>query len=631
MNHPSASTLDLPRHQALERARPVLLLTALLFCLPLATGCPDDEKKDGDGWQLESDMKEADISDMSTVDQGPSVEMDARADLVGMDMDRDDVDMTKDMGSDMSEDMALPVDMSEDMPPRDPEPDLVILSEVSFGRVTPGLSRAKIIGLRNGGDEALTISGISLQPSNTVDFEVTYPDPDAPEDLARDSDTPPARVEPGEGFPVRVTFFPLDTMPSQASMRIESNDPDSPIKEVDLLGNFDEPCLEVIGNTFALAGSDAVAGVDFGTVRTGQSSLRTIRLQNCSTSRPHTLYRYMDALNGTDFSVTAAPASDANGELILPPFEEALISVAFDPTSDGLKTASYEITSNATVNPNPKVDLFGEGTSQACPEPVALASVMGSSNPPSQTISTQPLQRVLFDGTQSFDQDGSIVRYEWTIISAPVNSTSRLTPDAFSPQPSFFIDVAGQYVFELSVVDDSGITSCTTAQVTILATSSSTLSIELTWTTPSDPDITDNNGTDLDLHYKQAASVWNTMPDTIFWQSVTSDWGVQGDTSDDPYLDIDDIDGLGPEVISHDNPEAGTYNVGAYYYNDNGFLVSYATVRIYQQGQLIAEERDQYLQREDIFWNVGNLTVDANKMVTYRRVDTVSQGFPPNP
>ena len=261
-----------------------------------------------------------------------------------------------------------------------------------------------------------------------------------------------------------------------------------------------------------------------------------------------------------------------------------------------------------------------------CPEAVATASIVSTGSPGSASISTIPLETIQFDGAASFDPDGSVARYEWTIIQAPTNSTARLTPNDTVANPRLFLDLAGSYEVELRVYDNEDKASCQTARVSIQAIPDEDIHIQLVWDTPSDQDQSDEFGTDLDLHYLHPAGRWDLDPYDIFWRNPEADWGVVGDNSDDPSLDIDDTDGQGPENVNHDNPESGkTYSVGVYYYNDNGFGPSYATVRIYIRGQLQLELRDKFLEKEDIFWEVGTISWPNQQISTQ---DVIHQGFP---
>ncbi len=111
--------------------------------------------------------------------------------------------------------------------------------------------------------------------------------------------------------------------------------------------------------------------------------------------------------------------------------------------NNGLSSVS---TVFVTVNPVPNLP------------PIARAG-------PDQSI-TLPVDSAKLDGTGSSDPDGTIDSYAWTELSGPgaisiVNSNTA-TATAENLQ-------AGQYVFELTVVDNSG--AATTAQVTITVNS----------------------------------------------------------------------------------------------------------------------------------------------------------------
>ncbi len=62
---------------------------------------------------------------------------------------------------------------------------------------------------------------------------------------------------------------------------------------------------------------------------------------------------------------------------------------------------------------------------------------------------------VQLDGTQSYDDDGDTLSYEWTITSRPAGSSAALT-DVNAATPSFTADANGEYRVELYVFDDWG-------------------------------------------------------------------------------------------------------------------------------------------------------------------------------
>jgi hypothetical protein len=140
--------------------------------------------------------------------------------------------------------------------------------------------------------------------------------------------------------------------------------------------------------------------------------------------------------------------------------------------------------------------------------------------------------------------------------------------------------------------------------------------VRLTWETPNDPDQTDEDGTDMDLHLLHPSGTWLDSQWDAYSGSPNPDWGVAGEPSDDPLLDANDTDGAGPEVITLAVPESGnTYRVGVHYTGDNGFGPSWVTVSIFVNGVLVFEnapvslsDTDYFLQVADIDWPSGTVT-----------------------
>ncbi len=224
----------------------------------------------------------------------------------------------------------------------------------------------------------------------------------------------------------------------------------------------------------------------------------------------------------------------------------------------------------------------------------------------------------------STDPDGTIQLYKWAMISRPINSSARLERE-MSESPILFVDLIGTYVVELTVADNEGKESCAPARVTIQVAPKQSFLVQLTWDTPADPDQTDANGTDLDLHYRQATSAWNQAPFSIFWDNKTNDWGVVGN-SDDPELTLEDVNGAGPEIVVHDSPENMDYDIGVHYYADNAFGPSYATIRIFMNGIAVSEYKDQFLEA-NTFWTVATVNWPTKQIST---VNTFQSGIPQN-
>lgn len=74
----------------------------------------------------------------------------------------------------------------------------------------------------------------------------------------------------------------------------------------------------------------------------------------------------------------------------------------------------------------------------------------------------------------------------------------------------------------------------------------------------------DDKGLDFELHLVKPGGRLNDNATDCTWTSCIShspDWGVVGDSSDDPHKDVDNTGHFGPENIFLHGPEHGTYTV----------------------------------------------------------------------
>ena len=231
----------------------------------------------------------------------------------------------------------------------------------------------------------------------------------------------------------------------------------------------------------------------------------------------------------------------------------------------------------------------------AGPNPQAICSAQ-------PTITTPPFGITTFDGSSSND-DGTIVSYQWTLITQPNGSAeSLMTPT--SSTTDIVTDMAGIYTAELIVTDNDGLTgSC---QVSVEAIPEEDLRVEMFWT---------EAGDDMDLHLlptgywdQHGCNIYNSSSlrsEICYFSNCKAssstglnsvDWGVARDSStnlgydDDPYLDLDDISGVGPENINIEMPENTTdeYVVVVHDYSGSGdpTISNDVTVNVYLDGAL---------------------------------------------
>lgn len=211
-------------------------------------------------------------------------------------------------------------------------------------------------------------------------------------------------------------------------------------------------------------------------------------------------------------------------------------------------------------------DALGESAS-------CEVTVLAEPTPPDAvcpaTIDTRPLRTITIEG--SGVDDGTIVSAGWTLRSQPMGAASSPPSPANSARASFTPQLAGEYTLELSVRDDDGNVATCTTLVRAIATEG--LRIEVFWNT---------DGTDMDTHLmRPGGERWFSDDDCYYGncQGGRLSWPPSG-TEDDPSLDIDDVDGFGPENINVESPIDGTYRVAI----DAFRGAANTTVRVYCGG-----------------------------------------------
>jgi hypothetical protein len=465
------------------------------------------------------------------------------------------------------------------------EPDIDGPERVVFGDVLEGETVTQSVTVSNVGQNLLKMGQWELEGR----FELSFPAHD---------ERPPAELRPGESIELTITYTARDIDRSEGQIRVESNDPDEQVLVIELFANADFPCLEL----------EPADKVDFGMSDLSETHRRVITATSCA-ARTTTTFKVTDLSGASEFSLLE---DSFRSEVELDPGESARISIGFAPQTPGLYEGAVYITSDDEFEAERVVELEGRGRPYTCPEPVIRAY-----NPdrgeviadPEGTLNAVPLDTIDLDASLSRDPEGTgITRVEWRLVERPSDSNTSLANNDRTDS-SLWMQLAGTYVVELHVWNDLGIQSCEPARITLNSIADEDVHVQLVWSTPGDPNETDGVGSDVDLHllHPNANANWNLPPWDCFWQNQSPDWGERGVGSDDPSLDIDDIDGAGPENINLDNPEAGaTYSVGAYYFSDDNFGRSFVTIRIYIGG-LLAHETERKPMDDQEFWHVADI------------------------
>ena len=489
------------------------------------------------------------------------------------------------------------------------QPEISVSPQSMNFQTAPGTSQSQIVEIRNYGRGMLDIDDIYIAQGSSdysIGFFDSMTDSGDPPPSNDDSSTPPAQLEEG-GAPtfMRVTFHPDDESGDEGGIPgeiiIESTDPHNSNLALDMMGNGGDGCIAI---------SDP-NGIDFGLRSIQEANFHTLTIENCSSEEELEIYDLTISDDGGGvFSVRedALPVGLPDAPHVLLPGQVTTALIGYAPDEETTHSGELIIESNAGINQELPVDLQGEGVDAGCP----IASVGGSVDgltAPSNPVEATNQDLVHLDSSGSSDPEGGSLDYEWDVIYQPDGSQNDVS-DSSAQNPTFEVDIVGNFMIELTVYNDFGIPNCEPAVLDILAAPDEDVHIQLVWHTPNvdaaygGPIPDAGVGTDLDLHYVRPGGSWGDAFDSVYWTFDQQDW--TGDGQNNVFLDIDDYYGADPENINHADPETGAHPVGVHYYDDKGYGAAVATVRIYF-GTLLVEQMTRTLDETDHFWYVGDV------------------------
>ncbi|MGI6395204.1 MAG: YfaP family protein [bacterium] len=230
------------------------------------------------------------------------------------------------------------------------------------------------------------------------------------------------------------------------------------------------------------------------------------------------------------------------------------------------------------------------------------------------------LQWATMDGGESVDSDGvskADLRYLWSFKSTPGGISLDIVDDsnrAGSPlnndpsnkisRAAFQAKMKGLYTVRLIVANDKGVSSLP-AECDVEAISDDDLAVKLLW---------DNKNADMDVHLVSPGGAYgDPLTDCYYWNCSPQysgerpDWGVAGDTKDDPYLDIDNTTGMGPETLYINKPANGSYKVVIHAY-DTSKGPTTAVVKAYAHAVEVSS-KSLLMTRTDTCWDVYTIDV----------------------
>ncbi len=485
---------------------------------------------------------------------------------------------------------------------------------VNFGAVPLGQDGQEPINILNPGAAPLIVSGYRL--TGHPNFELVI----GAERFAPSATTvtfpTPIEVAPGTTRSISVLYTARDDSEAKGALVLMSNDPTARDgTEVPVQANVGGPCITVNPKKVQfggkLIGRTAVIEVEVESCGDADLELREIGLTDDSSEEFGLELETLPGIVGTPSTIGPADAP-----VILQPGQTGKLRVTYFPADlsgrDGAGNWDFDlgtlrIRTNMFV-PEVLVDVSGIGVEVECPQAVIVVE---------EGDEVIPQTELHLIGTQSVPTVGAnITDYLWE-VDQPGSDTAFFAPSNLDPNPTFEVNVAGRYVFRLTVTDSTGEESCLPAEVEVFVNPDEAIHLELLWTTAGDPVEADENGPDLDLHFLHPNAVgefdgdrdgspdgWFDKPFDCFWDNKHPDWASFGNlTNDDPGLDRDDTDGLGPENLNLDAPEEGKrYRVGVQVWDDKDMGPSLATLRVFIYGNPVYEDANVELHKYDMWW-----------------------------
>jgi hypothetical protein len=247
--------------------------------------------------------------------------------------------------------------------------------------------------------------------------------------------------------------------------------------------------------------------------------------------------------------------------------------------------SDYEL--NTQIEPEPR------------PEPVPeFANPIAVAGP---SIRMKRFEETVLDASDSFDPDDEAPEFShaWWVESSPENAVYSF-PEVEVAEPVFSAETLGVYEIGVLVIDGDGLESSNPAGTRIEIQPWEHLELKLSW---------DLKDVDLDLHLVRPGGTYYSDVDDCFFGNPLPDWGVVGESSDDPHLVADSEGSPAPEIIQMVGPEEGVFEVFVHYFSSRDASDIYATptLTVSAEGQVLSVDVGPKLYGAGKVWKAGVL------------------------
>ncbi len=398
----------------------------------------------------------------------------------------------------------------------------------------------------------------------------------------------------GQALAVTTRAEPLRTLPAPASangeVRFNVSRPGASQSSVALTALIAPTCITFSPSPVRFSDTELECDSAFKTVTLSNNCASTVTLMSTELSNAGTAPVGSGSCSSgggcAQFAIVNAPANGA-----IASGETRTLRVAFAPYVLGPQTGSVTMTLQQGTEAVPYfVNLSGTGiarTQSGCGlSALCPASMTVNAN---TTVTLAPTVTAAGPTTCA-----------WAAGMRPSTSSGTFSNPSSCVSTTYFADVVGTHIANLTVRDATGATAQCSTQITVKPNGD--LWVELTWSRPSD----------MDLHLlhqnagdSASGSSWRPPWDCYWENKVVTTWSTN--PRENPNLDRDDTSLTGPENTRIDSPAIGVkYTIGVHAFSMSPMPAVNSTIKLYCAGALVATRTRAMAAMRDL-WVVGTV------------------------